>query len=166
MTTIWNDCPITWDQNRVTGSIPVLLANRYSGAFTASDYEFYAMNETDSYDGLNYVARIERTGLAIAGRDRSGQPKVDVDTIKFVRKVRLRVTSQTPGAEIKVQVGGELNLGEGVVWGPVQAFAVGSDLEVDVSRSMRFFAYRIFSESVMNWALSGLSFDLDVVGRY
>jgi len=122
----------------------------------------------DSYTdeaGNAYTSRVERLGLAVAGRARSGEPKVDPAAIKFVRRVYPKVSwsGGTPPT-LNIYVGGQDTPDGSVTWQGPFTFNPGSQEYVDCSVNARYLAWRVEDSGSVAWRLTGLVFDLDVVG--
>lgn len=106
----WNSDGNQWDTDTELWSTPgtdrILFGDN-------SANKIYLLDEGTTFDGLVPTATIERTGLAIYGKDRQGQPKVDYR----VRKLMTRVWPKLTGGQCMVTVGGQENEQAPVVWG-------------------------------------------------
>lgn len=67
----------------------------------------------DTFDGATFVATLERTGLAVTGQDRDGNPIVNYKTRKIIHRVWPKLT----GGPCRIQLGGADTIKpEDVVW--------------------------------------------------
>jgi hypothetical protein len=112
--------------------------------------------------GTAYTAYLERTGLAVAGVDRQGRPRVDQASVKFVRSVFPKITAQIP-VDIIVRVGAQDNPSDSVTWSAPQIFNTGTDTKIDCEVTGKYLAVRFEETSEYPWKLSGYALDLDVV---
>ena len=53
----------------------------------------YIANSSNQFDGTSFNSVFERTGLAIVGRDRQGNPKIDMNSVKLLGRVYPKVSS-------------------------------------------------------------------------
>jgi hypothetical protein len=132
----------------------------FAKAYTTNEFMQGDVNYTDR--GTSYTAFLERTGLAIAGVDRQGRPKVDQASVKFVRSVFPKISAQNP-VSITVRVGSQNNPSEAVTWCPPQIFNTATDTKVDCEVTGKYIAIRFEETSSEPWDMSGYALDIDVV---
>ena len=114
---------------------------------------------------LAYIAYIERTGLAIVGKDRQGNPKVDPTAIKFVHSVWPKVRFQN-GTSFAVYVGSQEKPDGPVTWAPPQLFDPDVKPYVDGFDVVGpYIAVRFESADGTLWKLDGYKLDMEIVGR-
>lgn len=101
----------------------------------------------------NSSCLLERTGM-------------DLDhvtgTATNIQKHISQVWPQISGAgEVYFQFGGADSANGAVSWEPPVLFDIGKDEFVDTRITARYLAYRVFSESISSWGLTGLDIDLE-----
>lgn len=150
----WNSDAGQWDTDSELWSTPgtdrVLFGDN-------SANKVYMLDEGTTFDGLVPNAYIERTGLAIYGKDRQGQPKVDYR----VRKLVTRVWPKLTGGQCLVTVGGQEDEAHSVVWGSAVLFdsATAEFVDFDPPVNTRLLAIR-FELLTSDTQLSG--YDIEV----
>jgi hypothetical protein len=127
-----------------------------------SPIRLYEMDVTTRFAGVKFTSYVERTGLAIVGRDRFGNWKTDPKSKKFVRRVYPKLDSDFT---VEVYIGGQDNLNDAVTWTSVTEFNPRTDTHIDCRVQFTYIAYRIESHDGQYWQFYGIDFDLDVVGR-
>jgi len=136
---------------------------------TVADPSFHLADEGFDFAGTNFRAFVERTGLAVVGQDRLGNPKVDTEVIKLVTEVWPRVRVQN-GTSIDVYVGSQ-DFAEGpVTWSPAMPFDPATDGKVDVDPPIegRYIAVRFETPNTsgITWKLDGYDLELFVIGKF
>ena len=131
-------------------------------AIDSVNSKLYKMNVTEQFDGVNMACRLERIGLPIIGRSRSGEWKIDLDTQKFIRRVHFKMKATGP---VDIYVGGQ-NLPNGAVtWVGPYSFDPNTQRFIDCRVNCRFFAIRFESASNISWSLQGYTVDMDLLGE-
>jgi len=114
----------------------------------------------------DYSTSIEREGLAIIGRDRQGQPKVDYRVVKQVKRITPKFTGQ--GA-VTVEVGACNTFIESPSWGTPYTFTIGADEYIDLDPPVvgKLIAVRFSSVSnaSVQWRLEGYDLDIALLGN-
>jgi len=112
-----------------------------------------------------YTAYVERTGLAIVGKDRLGNPKVDQTAIKFVHSVWPKIRLQN-GTTIRVYVGSQEKPEGPITWSPPQNFNPDFCPYVDGFDVVGpYIAVRFESTDNTLWKLDGYKLDMEIIGR-
>jgi hypothetical protein len=119
-----------------------------------------------TFDGSSFTAVFERTGLAVIGQDRDGNPIVDYNQ----RKVFYRVWPNATGGPIEVAIGGTEEVGGTVTWGPYSTYTPGSgtpfiDCATDDGEPVntRFMAIKFRWSTDVVGELAGYSIEPEVV---
>jgi hypothetical protein len=149
----WNDVDNTW-------------GNRQGGKLLAASpttTELLRMDDGDTFAGTSITAVLERQGLAIAGTDRQGQPKVDFDSVKFIRGIRPKMESNGP---VDISVGMQMYREGPVTWTDAQSFNPNTDFEIFCGLTGRLMAVKFESTTDIRWKLIGYDVDVDVIARY
>jgi hypothetical protein len=98
--------------------------------------------------------------LALVGSDREGNPKVDFEKRKLLRRLWPKVT----GDAISVRVGSQDVLGGAVTWEDAQTFTPGTDEYLDFTTNGKLLAVHFTSAADGNWELHGYDVDIEVLG--
>lgn len=113
-------------------------------------------------DGVDMKSYVERQGLAIAGVDRQGEPKVDPTIRKLVTEVWPRIT----GGPIFVRVGAQETPEDEIEWQTPQPFDPTVDEKVDVCVQGKYIGVRFEAEGDSPWELHGYDLEIEPIGRY
>lgn len=136
---------------------------------SAADPSFYLADQGFNFDGADFRAFVERTGLSVVGQDRQGRPKVDTEVIKLVTELWPRIRIQN-GTNVDVYVGSQETPEAPVVWSDAMPFDPNVDQKVDVDPPIegRYIAVRFEtpSTSSASWKLDGYDLELHVIGKY
>jgi len=136
---------------------------------TVADPSFYLADQGFDFSGTNFRAFVERTGLAIVGQDRLGNPKVDTSVIKLVTEVWPRIRVQN-GTIVNVYVGSQDNAEGPVTWSTAFPFDPTVDDKVDVDPPVegRYIAIRFETPntSAIVWKLDGYDLEIHVIGAF
>ena len=120
-------------------------------------------DSTNQFNGSNFTAYVERTGLAIRA-SANGGTTTDTSSRKFVRRVYLKMDAD-PGVTVQVRVGAQQYIDGPVTWTVAQDFDPSTQRYVDVRVQGVAVAIRVESTVNGQWQLSSYGLDLDVVGR-
>jgi hypothetical protein len=122
----------------------------------------------DTLNGALYSSFIERTGLAVIGRDRLGQPKVDYEQRKILR----RLWPKVKGGRVRVTIGSTEDLGVA----PSYTRADGKNTAiydpsgpvkyVDVINEGRLLAIKIEGVDGDYWEMDGYDIDVEPLGEH
>jgi hypothetical protein len=149
---IWNSTDEPWDIARRQGLI----------ACFPEQEEFRRLDDGVTRAGTRYVATLERKGLALIGRKRSGQWIVNHKVYKTSKKLWLKVT----GGSVAVRVGSQDLVDGPISWGPKQVFHPNRAMWLDVIKTGRALAIEVSSVTDENWSLQGYKIELNVGGNY
>lgn len=131
-------------------------------AADAGNRKMYKLNVGGQFDGTDMACRLERIGLPIIGRDRDGEWKVDLDSVKFLRRVHLKLQADGP---VSIYVGGQ-NTPEGpVTWVGPYSFDPATQYFIDCRIQARFLAFRLDTTTDIDWTLYGYTMDLEVLAQ-
>ena len=127
--------------------------------------KLFRADDTNQFDGTNFASRIERTGLAIAGNDRQGNPKVDLEGIKFMKEVWPRMRA-TQGKTVDIYVGSQMEVNDPVTWNGPFVFDPNVDKKIDCAVSARLHGIKYESFDNMEWELDGYDVNVDLAARF
>lgn len=158
----------TWDEWIQAGGWDARLfaANSYSllGAFPNST-TLQLMDNGYQIGGASYVTRLERTGLAIVGQDRQGNPKVDETRVKHLHSL-VPVVSAPVGTEIDISVGASDTANGSVTWTGPYRFVVGQHDRLEpLNIEGKHLAVRFDFLTDNSWRFYGYDLDLRIVGN-
>ncbi len=149
----------TWDDSKFSKqAFDLLMAD-------PSATKLHLVDRGNDFNGASIPAHLERTGLAIVGRDRQGEPKVD-----FVnRKVIGRIWPKATGGPFTVKIGSQEIEDGPVTWSAGQTFTPGVDRYIDPAEPVAglFMAVRFESTGTgAQWILSGYDLEVEVLGAF
>lgn len=142
--TLWGGAPTNPNELRMLQTAPV------------TDKLFKADSGTN-FNGVGMTSYVERTGLAIAGKDNSGALKVDYQKRKFVQRIWPRIK----GGPVQVRLGTQDDSQAAVMWSSPQTFDPTSQDYLDFEINGRLISVRIDTMGGAYWECEG--YDLDVV---
>lgn len=136
----------------------LLIAKAYSSN------QLLKADSTYTDRGTGYTSYLERTGLAIVGRDRQGRPRTDQSSIKFLRSIYPKIEAATP-VTFNVYAGVHDTPSSAVTWYGPFTFNTGTDVKVDPCISGRYLAVKFEEVGGENpWAFIGYNLDIEIVG--
>jgi hypothetical protein len=122
-------------------------------------------------DGLAFgsaestLAFVERTGLALIGKDRQGQPKVDFGVRKMVLRLWPKITGQ---AIVTVQAGSQEFRDGSITWSSPQSFNPQTQdyVDFDPPVSGRLIAVRFETTGDVAWQIEGYDLRMALLGEF
>lgn len=147
--TTWDADTGTWDSDTTTWDAKTFTPTDRKLLMAATN--LYEIDNTTQFDGVNFTANVERTGLHF------DQP----DKIKTCNGLWLRTRGT---GDVSVSVGSEMIAGEGVAWQPAQTYTIGTNKKIGCRASGRYLAYKIESTGSGSWEILGAAFDLRLRG--
>jgi len=148
-TTTWATDPTRWNQAAFlrTADQPLLA--------DSGDRVLIETYNGPLQDGNPLQTHLERVGIALDASDRR----------KYAR--RLWPTFEAAlGAVFTIEIGSHDHLDTAPVYGPPQTFVVGTDRFVNFDVQGYYLAYRITSSEQLQWRLTNMELELEVMGRY
>lgn len=122
--------------------------------------KLFQFDKTNQFNGTSFTAFVERQGLALVGQDREGNPKVDFERRKLLRRIWPKAT----GDAISVKVGSQDVLGGTVTWETAQTFTPGTDEYLDFTTNGKLLAVHFTSAADGHWELHGYDVDIELLG--
>jgi hypothetical protein len=129
--------------------------------------KFYQLELGDVYGDSVVTSFLERTGLAIVGKDRQGEAKVDYESIKQVSRVWAKIRG-AGAANVQVQVGSQEELDGTVTWSLPKTFDPAVkylDFDDEAGVSGRLNAIRFSSAVDAHWQLEGYTLEVNVISQ-
>jgi hypothetical protein len=153
--TTWSDDTENWNSdsspwNQETRNVVIGVDRSASKAFQIDAL----------YD--NVPAAIERTGLAIDGKDRQGNPKASTKSVKQINRMWIKATGT---AILTVRVGSQDVIDGPITWANPQDFNCAVDEYLDWCVVGKLLAYRIESTSADPWTIQGIDFNISVLSQ-
>ena len=155
-TQVWDDDASVWDQLRHRPQEKRLLQA------DPVNTRLHFLEDTEQRDGSNFLSYVERTGLALVGRDRQGNPKVDFEARKLVRRMRPKMR----GGPVEIRVGAQDFIDGPINYSSPVTFTPGVDEYVDACVSGRLIATRFEANADVSWELDGYDLDVELLGVY
>jgi len=134
--------------------------------FKPSGNKFFVLDSGTTRDGSSFTGMVQRTGLSVVGRKRSGEWVEDFEKGKLVSKVWPKAS----GGPINVRVGYQGLANGPVTWGGAQSFDPSSQQFVDgvlgsaVGGAGK--AVSIEFSSASDFRLDGYKLDMAVTGKF
>lgn len=161
----WTGTGGSWDQQGLAVwnanlRRQVLVADNINTRFLNLDKGFTAAGNTiPSY--------VERTGIAVIGYDRMGQPKVDFENRKILKRIWPKVT----GGAVNVYLGAASKIGAPVVYNPPVVFDPNDGFEyVDPGDlgppNGRLLAVKFEGIGNDPWVIEGFTLDVELVSGH
>lgn len=123
---------------------------------------FSALDNTTTRNGSPYTCTLQRTGLSLLGRKRSGEWIVD----HKIKKLFTRVWPKIVGDPVYIRIGSQ-DLVDGIVtWGTQQLFNPATDMYIDVHMSGRAMAIEFSTTSAASWRLDGYKVEYSKLGNF
>ena len=126
---------------------------------------FYLMDAGFDFDGVPFTSRAERTGLAVIGQTRAGEPKSDISIKKLVTLLWPKI-QQVAGSNVRFYVGMQENLNSAVLWSGPFTFTPGTDLEVYPEIEGRLIAIALETSAREQWRWDGYDLEVIPLGAY
>lgn len=153
----WNSDSNTWDSDTDPWGIAL---RRKVVLCDPVNTKFYQMDSGTTDDGSTITATLQRLGLSIVGKDRTGQAIVNHQQRKFVTRVWISAR----GGPFDVRVGYQNTVEGSVAWSNKVSFDPSTQKWVDVAISGVAIALEF---SGTTWfRVSAYKLELDVIGEY
>jgi hypothetical protein len=128
---------------------------------TAPNSRLIALDRTNLEMGSSMRSYLERTGIAIVGRDQFGNWKVDPSSSKFLRRVWLKMEAT---GQVNVYLGVQQRLEGAVAWTGPFDFTPGITPHLDCRLHGKTFGVKIESTGDVNWSCTGMNLDVEIIG--
>lgn len=152
LTDTWEDDAVAWETNERRRLISC-----------ATDLtKFKSLDQGLTNDGAAYTATLQRTGLSLIGRKRSGEWIVDFKRIKTITRVWLKIE----GGPVQVRIGVQQTVAGSITWQATSTFNPATDLYVDTILTGRCLAIEISSTASVDWTLMGYRLELNLGGNF
>lgn len=158
-TATWDSDSQPWDGDLTTWNTS---SRRKTILLDPDATKFYQFNSTEQRNGTNFDVTLQRTGLAIVGRKRTGEWIVDVERRKFVNRIWLKIQ----GGPVQVRLGYQEKIDGPVTWLPAQTFNPATQRYCDFVFSGLAVGVEISSNANVTWKLLGYKLDINPAGTF
>ena len=153
----WDASSGSWDSDVGPWNIPV---TRYMVAGDPENTMIWAQELGQAFGSVPGVSFLQRLGLAIVGRDRQGQPKLDYQSRRLVTRIWPKIRG---AAQVQVRIGMQEELDGEITWLPYKVF-LPLQKYLDFEISGRMPAVEFLCSEANNWQLEGYDIDVEVLG--
>ena len=158
--TTWATQTLTWDQDTAPWS---QLIRRRVIVASPVNTKFYNFDKTQTRDGAAFACTLQREGLALLGKTRTGEPIVDHRRRKLVGPLWPKVQ----GGPVNIRVGTQEHVNQGVAWGATVAFNPATmDVANVAPQSGRACAVEYSSTAAVSWRVDGYKYNVEALGEF
>lgn len=155
----WDNLVNSWDATTDTWGSE---GERQLVAADADADKFFQLDATNTFDGDSIPFYFERTGLAIFGKDRGGQPKVSFSNRKLVTRIWIKADAPTT---FSVRLGSQEFRKGPITWAPAQLFNPMTDMYKDFTVNGRLIAVRFEGNTSAELTFEGYDLEIEVIGE-
>lgn len=152
------------DQTGIFDELPYNPAESQLILGSSANSKLYRADITNQFDGTNFKTQLERLALPVAGTDRHGQVKVDLNSYKMFNRIRPKMSGI--GATVKWYFGVQDTPNGTVSWEGPFNYTIGTDEFIDYDRPGHMLCWRVEDEANQDWALVGLEIELSIISQY
>lgn len=117
----------------------------------------------NTFDGVNPTVTLQRTGLSLQGKKRSGGPIGDYTQRMLVVRVWPRLHGSGP---VSIRIGGQDNPEDTIRWTDQAIFTPGTQKFVDLITEGGLIALELQTSADVSWRLEGYKLDGNRTGQY
>ena len=163
--TTWNSDTQAWDLDVTTWNERAFVSSsaRMLGAYPLVS-QIREFSRGQKLGTTAYESRLERLGLAIAGVDRFGNPRVDFRKVKQVTAVAPIIVSTNP-VTMRVSVGAQDTPDGPITWDGPYNFNSDTDEYVDCFIEGKYIAVRFECSDEVSWKMEGYGLNIELVGE-
>ena len=155
----WNTISGTWDQQTAVWSE---VQRRRTIVGSEPNSKFYLLDEGLTRDGSTFTARAQRTGLAVEGQTKDGEPIVDFKSKKLSTRCWIRAS----GDPFNFRIGSQQMVPGPVTFGDFLPFNPPTDMWVDYTIEGRGLSIEFSSTEPGDWELSGYTLEVFPTGNF
>jgi hypothetical protein len=122
---------------------------------------FFLLDAGLDLDGVAFTQRAERTGLAVIGQTRAGEPKSDISLKKLLTLLYPKM-QMISGTSVRFYVGMQETINGAVLWTGPFTFTPATDLEIYPDIEGRLIAVALETSNREAWRWDG--YDIEVMG--
>jgi hypothetical protein len=159
-TETWATAAGSWDTETAPWSLSeirkIVLCNPVAS-------EFHKWSSSYQRDGMDYSQQLQRVGLSMIGKKRSGEWIVNHELIKIIDRIWPKIKGSGP---IQIRIGYQMEVDGTVTWTPYFEFDPDTMVAADLVASGRAMAVEFYSPTAKDWRLDGYRVSLEVDGSY
>lgn len=156
---VWDAGSGSWDSDDSTWGT---LQRRKVVLCDPANTQFLQQNTGLLRNGASYDATLQRVGLSILGRKRTGEWIVDHEVQKFVDRLWPKVR----GGPVKIRIGFQDQVDGPVRWEAHREFDPSTMMFTDFRGTGRAVAIEFFTDEAVDWRVDGYKLSLRPVGRF
>lgn len=153
----WNSDAESWDTDATAWS---LAGPRSIGIGSVTGSKIFKLDSGYAFGSSITSSFLERTGLAVIGRDRQGAPKLDFSQRRLIRRIWPKIRGN---ATVNVRVGFQERLDGDVAWTGVKPYSA-TQRYLDFEAAGLMPAVRFESTSDASWQLEGYDIEIEPLG--
>lgn len=153
----WDASSGSWDSDSGPWNLPV---TRYMLAGDPTATKIWAQELGLAFGTSPGISFLQRTGLAITGRDRQGQPKLDYQSRRLVNRIWPKIRGS---AQIQVRIGMQEELEGEITWTPYKVY-IPAQKYLDFEISGRLPAVEFLCTEAVAWQIEGYDLNVEVLG--
>lgn len=164
-TSVWNTDSEVWDDDDSIWDVINLRPSFFSLTGAIPDQTKIVNYDIGTQNlGANFTGFVERTDIALVGRDRlTGDYKADLENRKLCKRIWPKMK---PGSNpIQVKIGSQEFIGGPVTYQAAQAFDPATQRYLDFSVSGLLIAVWMGSEDAGEFDIEGFDLEIEIVGR-
>jgi hypothetical protein len=156
---LWSDGTDTWDED--TGQWNTQERRRTIACGTDNTM-FFKMNDGTTRNGVAFTGTLQRTGLSMIGRKRTGEWIVDHETKKMVDRLWPKIKN----GSVQVRVGAAELVDGTVTWAPAQTFDPTTSVFVDPDPPIEGRAIALEFSASNDFRLDGYKINVTPLGHF
>lgn len=153
----WNEYEGRWSQNDVFSDQDILVGY-------ATDSQFFRIDFGLNFNDEPITSYIERTGLPFVGRDRNGNPKADLASIKQITRLWPKVISSS----INIRIGTQDLVDGPITWTDPITFNPDNETYIDPEEpvSGRLISFRFEMLGDEEYRIDGIDYEFNIIGEF
>jgi len=124
--------------------------------------KFYQANQGVLRDGVPFNTTLQRIGISVTGRSRTGDWNVDHNVAKLLR----RVWPKIQGGPVRMRIGFQDLVNGPITWKEVKTFDPASQLAFDDTCTGKALAIEFSTDTPVQWRIDGYGLDIKQVGAW
>lgn len=156
---VWDFGTDTWDED--TGNWSSAERRRLVLVDPAG-VKFHQQNKGLLRNGVTFPSILQRVGLSVLGRKRSGEWIVNHEIMKFVD----RIWPKVQGGPIRIRIGFQQLVHGQVTWKDYVVFDPAQMMNVDFTGLGRAVALEFSTDAAVHWRIDGYGIDVKQSGRF
>jgi len=144
-TITWESDSTIWDSKLYSATNDSVLIAGYT------DTKIYHIDETETYDGVNFSSYVEKDTMAIGKKAE----------LKTLNELWPNLTGSI-GKVINIRIGTQMIQSDSISWSSVKQFTIGSQEKIDFFATGRYFSFKFESTDEYSWGI--IDFQVNVVG--